>query len=117
MLTPTNSHVGLAFSPDGQKLYAAGGRDDVVRVYSLTAGTWAASGSIALNHANVGLGVGVNPNAGGLAVSKDGKTLAYTVGSKKEESNGAYAVVPGFAYLSPLGPGTAIAVTVIVPRT
>lgn len=29
------------------------------------------------------------------SMSKDGKTLAYTVGSKKEETNGAYAVVPG----------------------
>ena len=28
-------------------------------------------------------------------MAKDGKTLAYTVASKKEESNGAYAVVPG----------------------
>jgi hypothetical protein len=29
------------------------------------------------------------------SMSKDGQTLAYTVASKKEESNGAYAVVPG----------------------
>jgi dipeptidyl aminopeptidase/acylaminoacyl peptidase len=29
------------------------------------------------------------------SMSKDGKTLVYTVASKKEESNGAYAVVPG----------------------
>ena len=29
------------------------------------------------------------------SMAKDGKTLAYTVASKKEESNGAYAVVPG----------------------
>jgi dipeptidyl aminopeptidase/acylaminoacyl peptidase len=29
------------------------------------------------------------------SMTKDGKTLAYTVASKKEESNGAYAVVPG----------------------
>jgi dipeptidyl aminopeptidase/acylaminoacyl peptidase len=29
------------------------------------------------------------------SISKDGKTLAYTVASKKEESNGAYAVEPG----------------------
>jgi len=75
VLTPTNSHVGLVFSPDGQKLYAAGGRDDLVRVYALTAGTWAASGTIALNHTNLGVGVGVSPNAGGLGMSKDGKTL------------------------------------------
>ncbi len=29
------------------------------------------------------------------SMSKDGKTLAYTVASKKEETNGAYAMVPG----------------------
>ena len=29
------------------------------------------------------------------SMAKDGKTLAYTVASKKEEVNGAYAVVPG----------------------
>src|SRR5580704_9999216 len=29
------------------------------------------------------------------SMSKDGKTLAYTVASKKEDSNGAYAVTPG----------------------
>jgi len=75
VLKPTNSHVGLVFSPDGATLYAAGGRDDLVRIYSQTAGTWAESGTIPLNHANKGIGVGVSPNAGGLAMSKDGKTL------------------------------------------
>lgn len=29
------------------------------------------------------------------SMSKDGKTLAYTVASKKEDTNGAYAVAPG----------------------
>ena len=75
VLKPANSHVGLVFSPDGQRLYAAGGRDDLVRVYGKTGDTWAESGTIALNHSNVGVGVGVVPNAGGLAMSKDGKTL------------------------------------------
>ena len=75
VLTPTNAHVGLVFAADGQRLYAAGGRDDVVRIYSKTGATWAASGTIALNHANVGVGVGVAPNAGGLGTSRDGKTL------------------------------------------
>ena len=75
VLKPTNSHVGLVFSPDGNQLYAAGGRDDLVRVYVKTAGVWTASGSIALNHGNSGVGIGVAPNAGGLAISKDGKTL------------------------------------------
>jgi YVTN family beta-propeller protein len=75
VLTPINAHVGLVFSPDGKQLYAAGGRDDLVRVYGKTSETWTEAPSIALNHANVGLGVGVAPNAGGLAISKDGKTL------------------------------------------
>ena len=75
VLTPTNAHVGLLFSPDGKQLYAAGGRDDVVRIYAKTGDTWGDSGSIALNHGSVGIGVGVAPNAGGLGISKDGKTL------------------------------------------
>ncbi len=75
VLKPTNSHVGLAFSKDGNTLYAAGGRDDVVYVYGKSAGSWAATGSIPLGHNNVGIGSGVNPNAGGLALSADGKTL------------------------------------------
>ena len=75
VLKPTNSHVGLVFSKDGNTLYAAGGRDDVVNVYTSTDGTWAAASSIALNHSNKGVGVGVSPNVAGLALSADGKTL------------------------------------------
>ncbi len=75
VLRPTNSHVGLAFSPDGKKLYAAGGRDDVVHVYTKGVGAWEVSGAIGLNHDNRGIGNNVAPNAGGLAVSSDGTTL------------------------------------------
>jgi YVTN family beta-propeller protein len=75
VLKPTNSHVGLVFSHDGNTLYAGGGRDDVIYVYTKTAGTWAAGTNIALNHSNKGIGNGVAPNAGGLALSADGKTL------------------------------------------
>src|SRR5215510_7706292 len=70
-----NAHVGLVFSPDGSRLYAAGGADDVVYVYANAAGTWTAAGSIALGHANRGVGIGVRPNAGGLGISADGATL------------------------------------------
>src|SRR5262249_13746614 len=56
-------------------LYAAGGADDVVYVYSKTGGTWTAAGSIALGHANKGVGLGVRPNASGMDVSADGHTL------------------------------------------
>src|SRR5262245_58582524 len=34
VIPQTNSHVGLVFSPDGNTLYAAGGRDDAVYAYS-----------------------------------------------------------------------------------
>jgi len=75
VLKPLNAHVGLVFAADGQKLYVTGGRDDLVRVYAKTEGTWSESGTIPLNHAGVGIGVKVQPNAGGLALSRDGKTL------------------------------------------
>lgn len=75
VLMPKNAHVGLVFSPDGTQLYVSGGRDDLVNVYSKSGTTWAVSSTILLNHANKGNGVNVAPNAGGLAISKDGKTL------------------------------------------
>ena len=75
VLTQTNSHVGLIFSPDGGTLYAAGGRDDSIYAYTKATGSWALSSTIALGHANKGVGIGVSPNAAGLAISADGTTL------------------------------------------
>ena len=74
VIQQTNSHVGLVFSPDGTTLYAAGGRDDVVYTYGKSGSSWAASGKIPLGHFT-GIGVGVSPNASGLGISADGKTL------------------------------------------
>ncbi len=80
----TNAHVGLVFSPDGNTLYAAGGNDDRVHVYTRSGGTFTAAAPIALGHfapgatgaaRNRGLGVGVQPNASGLGISTDGSTL------------------------------------------
>ncbi|HVZ21194.1 MAG TPA: bifunctional YncE family protein/alkaline phosphatase family protein [Vicinamibacterales bacterium] len=79
-----NAHVGLAFSPDGNTLYAAGGSDDAVYVYAKRGGRFAATSPIRLGHVapdaigvarNKGLGIEVEPNAAGLAVSTDGATL------------------------------------------
>ncbi|MDE2453365.1 MAG: beta-propeller fold lactonase family protein, partial [Burkholderiales bacterium] len=70
-----NAHVGLAFSPDGSTLYAAGGNDDAVYAYGRSGGAWSLLAKIALGHGGKGVGLGVQPNAGGLAVSADGKTL------------------------------------------
>src|SRR6195256_23575 len=74
VIQQTNSHVGLVFSPDG-KLYAAGGKDDAVYVYTKTANTWSRTATISLGHAGKGVGVGVGPNASGLGISADGATL------------------------------------------
>jgi DNA-binding beta-propeller fold protein YncE len=75
VLKPTNAHVGLVWAPDGGTLYAAGGRDDLIYVYTRTGAAWAQSGTIPLGHGGKGIGIGVSPNASGLAISADGHTL------------------------------------------
>jgi YVTN family beta-propeller protein len=75
VIKQTNAHVGLVFSKDGGKLYAAGGRDDAVYVYTKTGISWSLAGKIQLGHGGKGIGIGVQPNASGLALSADGATL------------------------------------------
>ena len=84
VIKQVNSHVGLVFSPDGNTLYAAGGNDDVVHVYTKSGGTFTAVGPISLGHfppgstgsaRNRGIGINVQPNASGLDISADGRTL------------------------------------------
>jgi len=80
-----NAHVGLVWAVDSQTLYAAGGCDDVVYVYSNNGTSFGLSKKISLGHApngcvsnaanRTGLGLGVEPNVAGLAISSDGKTL------------------------------------------
>jgi YVTN family beta-propeller protein len=70
-----NAHVGLVFSPDGNTLYAAGGRDDAVYAYAKSGGSWSLAGTIALGHGGKGVGISVSPNASGLGISSDGRTL------------------------------------------
>jgi YVTN family beta-propeller protein len=85
VIQQTNSHVGLVFSPDSKTLYAAGGCDDMVYVYTKGSQGFAPAAQITLGHFlpgtvgnarnGSGLGVGVQPNASGLGVSSDGSTL------------------------------------------
>ena len=85
VLQQLNAHVGLVWSPDGQTLYAAGGCDDAVYAYSNNGTSFALKATISLGHApngcvsnsanRTGLGLGVEPNVAGLAISADGKTL------------------------------------------
>ena len=80
-----NSHVGLVWAPNSQTLYAAGGCDDAVYAYTKNGSSFAQSAKIALGHApngcvsnnanRTGLGLSVEPNVAGLAISADGKTL------------------------------------------
>ena len=80
-----NSHVGLVWAPNSQTLYAAGGCDDAVYVYSDNGTNFGLSNKISLGHApngclsnaanRTGLGLGVEPNVAGLAITADGKTL------------------------------------------
>ncbi|MBN3849691.1 bifunctional YncE family protein/alkaline phosphatase family protein [Paraburkholderia sp. Ac-20342] len=72
-----NAFDGLAWNGN-QTLYGTGGADDKVYVYGRASAApsaqWAQTAAIALNH-TTGIGSGVKPNAGGLAVSADGRTL------------------------------------------
>ena len=80
-----NSHVGLVWAPNSQTLYATGGCDDAVYAYSKTGSSFVQSAKISLGHApngclsnnanRTGLGLSVEPNAAGLAISANGKTL------------------------------------------
>src|SRR5258706_1216011 len=80
-----NAHVGLVWAPNSQTVYAAGGCDDAVYTYSNNGTSFVLSAKISLGHApngcvsnpanRTGLGLGVEPNVAGLAITADGKTL------------------------------------------
>ena len=79
VIKQTNAHVGLVWSTDGNTLYAAGGNDDAVYIYARSGGQLAPAGTIALGHGAQnsagGVGLQVQPNASGMAISADGSTL------------------------------------------
>ncbi len=75
VIQQTNAHVGLVFSPDGSTLYAAGGSDDAVYAYTKSGSSWSLARKITLGHGGKGVGVSVKPNASGLGISADGRTL------------------------------------------
>jgi YVTN family beta-propeller protein len=95
VIKQNNTYVGLAWNGNNT-LYAAGGNDDAVYVYTRQGGSFVPGKTIGLNHyavtptslagsnspsnpasyrPNAGLGLRVEPNAAGLAVSADGATL------------------------------------------
>jgi DNA-binding beta-propeller fold protein YncE len=81
-----NTYNGIAFNAAGTKLFVAGGVSDSVHVYALAAGKWTeeAESPTALGHlakavpalANFGgLGLDIQPESAGLAVTADGQKL------------------------------------------
>ena len=80
-----NAYVGLGWAPNSQTLYASGGCDDAVYAYGNNGTSFVLSAKISLGHApdgcvsnpanQTGLGLGVEPNVAGLAISADGKTI------------------------------------------
>jgi DNA-binding beta-propeller fold protein YncE len=69
-----NSFLGLVWAPDGARFYVSGGMNDDVIEFALGPGGWAQARSIALGH-EAGLGIGVEPEVAGLAISPDGRRL------------------------------------------
>jgi len=80
-----DTYSGLAFNPNGQQFYVAGGDDDVVHIFGLKAGVWSEIQTpVALGHlagTNIalgnygGLGLITPPMASGLAVTQNGQTI------------------------------------------
>src|SRR5262249_55765780 len=83
VIQQTNSHVGLVFSPDGNTLYATGGRDDAIYTYGKSGGSWVLTHSMPIKFGHTARLCPVpppptaplSPNASGLGISADGKTL------------------------------------------
>jgi DNA-binding beta-propeller fold protein YncE len=70
----SNSFIGLAWAPAGDRFFVSGGVDDDVLEFVGGNGAFAPGRVIKLGHAS-GLGLAVRPEAAGLAVSPDGRRL------------------------------------------
>lgn len=69
-----NSFLGLAWAPDGGAFYVSGGVNDAVIAFARGAAGFTQSRTYPLGH-KTGLGIGVQPEAAGVAVSPDGRRL------------------------------------------
>jgi YVTN family beta-propeller protein len=109
-----NTYMGIAFAPDGKRFYVSGGVDDDVHVFDRISGKWAELGKpIALNHGKGfdpnseinagGIGLGVTPQAAGLAVTADGKTAV--VANFENDSASLVSLATGEVTEIPLRPG------------
>jgi YVTN family beta-propeller protein len=72
-----NTYAGIVFDPSGKTFYVSGGVDDEVHIYdSGPTGYVERLGSpIPLGHNNTGVGLGVKPQAAGIAITANGKQI------------------------------------------
>lgn len=76
VLQVPNTFAGIAWNPNGNEFYVAGGVDDNVHVYARAGSAWTeAAAPVALGHNNAGAGLNVRPLASGLAVNASGTRL------------------------------------------
>jgi YVTN family beta-propeller protein len=72
-----NTYSGIVFDPSGKTFYVSGGVDDDVHIFDQgPTGYVERSGSpISLGHNNTGVGLGVQPQAAGIAITANGQQL------------------------------------------
>ncbi|MGC9269962.1 beta-propeller fold lactonase family protein [Acidiphilium sp.] len=112
VLQVPDTFMGIAFAPDGQHFYVSGGMQDDVHTYAMSNGVWAEQGTpIQLGHLALakpplndgGNGLEVAPEAAGLAVTADGKTLV--VANFYNDSLSTIDLATGGVTEVPLRPG------------
>jgi DNA-binding beta-propeller fold protein YncE len=67
-----NAYGGISWLPDGRGFVVGGGMDDTLALFARKGSKFVAKGTVALGHA-AGLGMDVEPQAAGVAISPDGK--------------------------------------------
>jgi DNA-binding beta-propeller fold protein YncE len=72
-----NSFGGIAWRPDGRGFIVGGGVDDALYLFARHGSQFVAEAKISLGH-KAGLGADVLPQAGGVAVSPDGRRALVT---------------------------------------
>lgn len=72
-----NTYGGIVFDPSGRTFYVSGGVDDDVHIFDLGSDGWMerAGSPVALGHHGKGVGLDVEPQAAGIAITADGRQI------------------------------------------
>jgi DNA-binding beta-propeller fold protein YncE len=73
-----NTYNGIVFDPSGTAFYVAGGRDDSVHIFGLTAGLWSEQTGSPIKLGHSSQAGGTSPEAAGIAITPDGTRLVVT---------------------------------------